>query len=60
MKKLTVRQIRRAVTMGALESAANEEYWKRRYSAEKGGPALARLSAFRKDARLTKPPKEKP
>lgn len=55
--RLTMRQIRRSLTMGSLEVAANEEYRKGKYHPEKGGPALARLNKFRKDKRLTRPPR---
>lgn len=55
-----MRQINRALMMGSLELEANEEYERGRYHPEKGGPALARLNVFRKDKRLTKPPKERP
>ena len=43
--------------MGQLEVAANVEYERGRYDPFKGGPALARLNAFRHDKRLTKPPR---
>lgn len=53
--KLTTRQIRRALMMGTLEFAANREYESKRFHPERGGPALARLNAFRKDKRRTTP-----
>ncbi len=58
--KLTGRQIARSITMGSLEYAANQEYERGRYDPFEGGPALARLNKFRKDKRLTRPPKVKP
>lgn len=61
MKKArTSRLVSRALMMGVLEAAANEEYRKGRYHPEKGGPALAVLNRFRKDKRLTKRPRDLP
>lgn len=53
--KTTKREIRRAITMGQLEAAASAEYATGKYHPETGGPALARLNAFRHDKRRTKP-----